>query len=171
MIPFWDVFNGSNPEAEDAWFKDLTPDVGLLKSCVPSPNSWLTDCNLIWQFRRETVASKVPGSFTDGVCFKSFVLNAPNYLLYLSRTLQAMGVPIIRKRLSSLDEAYHLSEFGPVDLVVNATGLGSYGLLGVHDEDCMPIRGQTVLVNAPGVKTCVMAVAVSVVPRFFTPRP
>lgn len=118
-------------------------------------------CLLAEQFRLESDASKVPGTFTSGVTFKSFVLNAPNYLLYLSRSLQAKGVPIIRKRLSSLDEAYNLPEFGMVDLVVNATGLGSSGLLGVHDQDCMPIRGQTVLVNAPGVKTCVMAVAVS----------
>lgn len=103
----------------------------------------------------------MPGPFRRAITYDSFILNAPEYLLYLSRTLASKGVPIVRKRLSSLDEAYNLPEFGQVDFVVNATGLGSYSILGVHDEACMPIRGQTVLVNAPGVKTCVMAVAVS----------
>lgn len=65
--------------------------------------------------------------------------------------LQSDGVPIIRKRISSLDEAY---TFGPVDLVINCTGLGARTLLGVQDTKVYPARGQTVLVRAPKVTWC-----------------
>lgn len=58
----------------------------------------------------------------------------------------------MRKRVSSLDEAF--AHFGPVDFVVNATGLGAKSLLGVEDAAVYPDRGQTVLVRAPGVTTC-----------------
>ena len=91
------------------------------------------------------------------ITYKSFVLHAPNYLLHLSRTLKSSGVVFHRARLSSLEEAYNLSFFGPVKLVINASGLGAKSLLGVKDDKPIyPIRGQTVLVKAPGVKTCYM---------------
>jgi hypothetical protein len=40
--------------------------------------------------------------------------------------------------------------------VVNASGLGSRWLIGVEDEKVFPARGQVVLVDAPGVRRCVM---------------
>ena len=84
-------------------------------------------------------------------------MHAPNYLRQLAQTLRSSGVPIIRKRLTSLEEAYHLPSFNQVDLVINATGIGAKVLLGNKDtKDIYPIRGQTVLVKAPGVKTCYM---------------
>lgn len=58
----------------------------------------------------------------------------------------------MRKRVSTLDEAF--AHFGPVNFVVNATGLGARSLLGVEDASVFPDRGQTVLVRAPGVTTC-----------------
>lgn len=61
-------------------------------------------------------------------------------------------MPILRHRVSSLDEAYSL--LGPVSLVINATGLGSRTLLGVEDGLVHPIRGQTVTVRAPSVVGC-----------------
>jgi hypothetical protein len=66
-------------------------------------------------------------------------------------------VPIIRRRLASLDEAYDLPETGSVDLVVNALALGNKSLLGVQDDKMYPAQGQTVLVKAPLVNTCTMA--------------
>lgn len=86
-------------------------------------------------------------------------MHAPNYLRHLAQQLRSSGVPILRKRLTSLEEAYSLSlpSFGPVDLVINATGLGAKAIIGNKDaSDIYPIRGQTVLVKAPGVKTCYM---------------
>jgi len=42
--------------------------------------------------------------------------------------------------------------------VINATGLGARWLPGVEDPKVYPAKGQTVLVKAPGVKTCYMSV-------------
>jgi D-amino-acid oxidase len=67
-----------------------------------------------------------------------------------------MGIPIQRKRLASLDQAFDISGIGKVPLVVNATGLGSRSLIGVEDPAVYPARGQTVLVRAPEVSQCVM---------------
>ena len=91
------------------------------------------------------------------ITYKSFIMHAPNYLLHLARELRDKGITILRHRLATLDEAYDLPQFGPVPIVVNASGLGARALLGVKDsKQIYPIRGQTVLVRAPGVKTCYM---------------
>ena len=58
--------------------------------------------------------------------------------------------------MSSLDEAYDLADVGPVDLVVNATGLGAQSLIGVEDKDVYPAKGQTVLARAPQATRCIM---------------
>lgn len=83
--------------------------------------------------------------------FDSFTLNPPRLLAYLSSRLKTAGVPMVRTRVSSLDEA---RAYCPAALLVNATGLGARSLLGVQDEAVHPVRGQTVLVRAPGVDTC-----------------
>lgn len=81
---------------------------------------------------------------------------------------------IIQHRLSSLDEAYSLVEIGKVDLVINATALGSRSLLGVEDQLVHPAKGQTVLVRAPdvtkyyGVKTPHKTMGQK---RYIIPRP
>jgi glycine/D-amino acid oxidase-like deaminating enzyme len=66
---------------------------------------------------------------------------------------------MVRRRVSSLDEAYDVPEFGPVDIVVNATGLGAKTLLGVEDGEVYPGRGQTVLVETPEntSRVCIMS--------------
>lgn len=85
-------------------------------------------------------------------------MHAPNYLRHLAAKLRSKGIKIHRQRLTSLEEAYELSEFGKVRLVINASGLGARSLIGNSDKsDIYPIRGQTVLVKAPGMKTCYMA--------------
>ena len=86
-------------------------------------------------------------------------MHAPNYMKHLAERARAAGIPLIRKRLSSLDQAYDLPETGKVDLVVNATGLGAQTLLGVEDEKVYPGRGQTVLVETPKdlERVCIMS--------------
>ena len=83
--------------------------------------------------------------------FESYTLNPPRLLAYLASRLRAAGVPIVRRRVSSLDEA---AAVFPTSLLVNATGLGAKSLLGVEDAAVHPVRGQTVLVRAPEVDTC-----------------
>jgi hypothetical protein len=94
----------------------------------------------------------VPAPYKAGVHFLSFTLNPPRLLAYLSARLAAAGVPVVRARVSSLDEAF--AHFPKVGLVINATGLGARALLGVADPAVHPVRGQTVLVRAPAVDTC-----------------
>ncbi|WVQ79487.1 hypothetical protein IAT38_001586 [Cryptococcus sp. DSM 104549] len=98
--------------------------------------------------------SEVQKPYNYGVTYEAYTLNTPLYLTHLATTLRARGVPILRHRLSSLDEAYSLLALGRVDLVVNATGLGARSLLGVQDPKVHPAKGQTVLARAPGVKNC-----------------
>lgn len=83
--------------------------------------------------------------------FESWTINPPKFCAYLAERLRSRGVPIVRKRVASLDEAFNA--FGPVDFVVNATALGAQTLLGVQDSAVHPVRGQTVLVRAPNVST------------------
>ena len=98
----------------------------------------------------------LPGNYPHAHKWKSYVINAPAYTLHLANLARSAGIPILQRRLSSLDEAYNLPDIGSVNLVVNGTGLGAKSLVGVEDELVYPGRGQTVLVRAPGVKVCVM---------------
>ena len=87
--------------------------------------------------------------------FRSLCLSVPNYTKWLVEKLQGelpapAGPPveIIRvTTLESLEAAAHIVR--GASLVVNATGLGSQDLNDVEDKTVFPIRGQTVLVNAP----------------------
>lgn len=101
---------------------------------------------------------KLPGNLPFGHTFSSYILNAPAYIEHLGAEVRSRGAPIYRQRLSSLDQAYDLPSVGPVSLVVNASGLGSKTLIGVEDDTMYPALGQTVLVKAPLVKTCIMHV-------------
>lgn len=98
----------------------------------------------------------IPGGHPHAHVWQSYIFHAPKYVLHLAQLVREKGIPIIKTRLNSLDEAYNLPPFGPVDLVVNATGLGSYSLIGVEDRAMHPARGQTVLVRAPRVDRCIM---------------
>ena len=70
------------------------------------------------------------------------------YLPWLQDQLTTAGGRIVRRRLAGLGEA--LAE-APV--VVNATGLAAARLTG--DKDLFPVRGQTVLVDNPGLDVSV----------------
>ncbi|BEJ11518.1 hypothetical protein CspHIS471_0109400 [Cutaneotrichosporon sp. HIS471] len=110
---------------------------------------WYKD--VVFNFR-PLERSEVPGPYSEGVSFESYTLNPHKYNALLASRLRDRGVPIVRKRVSSLDEAF--AHFGPVDYVVNATGLGAKSLLGVEDPAVFPDRGQTALVRAPKVDIC-----------------
>ncbi|ORY25531.1 hypothetical protein BCR39DRAFT_543895 [Naematelia encephala] len=134
-IPFYSVWSRPKPDGGRPWFHELVGEYRDLDD--PSGKS-------------------LPGGFPFGHTFTSYILHAPGYTAHLGRQVRALGIPIIRQRLMSIDEAFDLPQIGPVKLVVNALGLGARALAGVEDEKMYPARGQTVLVYAPGVKTCVM---------------
>lgn len=132
-MPFYETWANKGDKTDAPWYKDVVRDFKVLKN-----------------------AKAVPGPDELGIAYKSFCLHAPRYLDYLSQSLKGAGVPFVRARLTSIDEAFNLLDLGEVGVVVNATGLGARSLLGVEDKAVLPIRGQTVLVRAPDVKTCIM---------------
>ncbi|TIB79398.1 nucleotide-binding domain-containing protein [Wallemia mellicola] len=106
---------------------------------------------------------RIPGPSNNpdisGVAFTSVSLSAPDYLKHLHQVAKQLGVKFVRKSVNSIHEPFDYTQDLPVaDLVVNATGLGARKLQGCNDPQVMPIRGQTVVVDAPNVKECVMAV-------------
>ncbi|GFZ43011.1 hypothetical protein JCM24511_00729 [Saitozyma sp. JCM 24511] len=135
-MPFYVVWD-RRVSKEEVWWSKLMPD---FREVVHSPSD------------------PVPGSYPHAHTFTSYTTNAPAYLVLLGSLVRGEGIPIIRKRVSSLDEAYSCSipEIGRVSLVVNATGLGAGSLIGVEDGAVYAARGQTVLVRAPEVGRCVM---------------
>lgn len=87
--------------------------------------------------------------------FRSLCLSVPNYTTWLvEKLLGKMPAPasppveFIRvPTVESLEAAAHIVR--GASFIVNATGLGSQDLREVKDKSLYPIRGQTVLVNAP----------------------
>ncbi|BEJ17727.1 hypothetical protein CspHIS471_0611280 [Cutaneotrichosporon sp. HIS471] len=96
-----------------------------------------------------TAKDGLPGGFAYGTECQTLMMNAPQYMLYLGEQVRARGIPMVKKRLNSVDEAY--SVFGKVDLVVNASGLGAQALVGAADPAVYSARGVTVLARAPKV--------------------
>ncbi|TIA87563.1 hypothetical protein E3P81_03899 [Wallemia ichthyophaga] len=134
---------------KDLWHKHLTPN-----------------------FRRVHPPCAKPG--VSGAAFTSVSLSAPDYLQHLYKTAVQLGVGFIRKSFNSIHEPFQGAHGIPTaDLVVNATGLGARKLDGCNDPQVMPIRGQTVVVDAPNVKECVMALdsSYSSESAYIIPRP
>jgi D-amino-acid oxidase len=79
--------------------------------------------------------AKLPDGFLGGYQFDTAVIEMPVYLDYLTRRLERLGVPIIRREVATL---------GAVDfrggVVVNCAGLGARELVG--DPLVRAVRGQ-----------------------------
>lgn len=110
------------------WYRDVVPSYRLLEP------------------------AECPAGFI-GVEFETLSINAPAYIRWLAEQLRKRGGVIERRSVGALSEAF--GEFGGVEVVVNATGLGARSLAGVQDETVEPIRGQTVLIRTK-VTRCTM---------------
>jgi len=104
-----------------------------------------------------------------GATFTAININTPQYLLYLFSRFQAAGGKVVRATLQSIDQVIipdaplysspaSLSVgTGPkparVDAVIVCLGLGARKLVGVDDANLYPIRGQTVVLRAPWVRS------------------
>ncbi|KAJ9618342.1 hypothetical protein H2204_013073 [Knufia peltigerae] len=107
--------------------------------------------------------AELPRPFVCGAIHDGIAINTNFYLISLVSTIRALGGRIIRASLPregglaqavmAAEEIVQSDEGGgiqeqhqhPVDLFVNATGLGARTL--VPDSDVYPIRGQTVTVR------------------------
>ncbi|KAJ2759404.1 hypothetical protein H4S06_002245 [Coemansia sp. BCRC 34490] len=106
-------------------------------------------------------AESLPNGVTYGIEYSTFTFNVPKYLVYLINRLTALSVRIVERRINNIGEAV---EYGnnldsglqapntTSPVVVNCTGLGSITLSDVTDKNLYPVRGQTIVVQAPGAK-------------------
>ena len=89
-------------------------------------------------------ADELPKGMTDGFLMIVPIIAPPIYLKYLSDGIEAKGGRIELREIESLDE---LADEAP--LLINCSGVGARKL--AKDNAVYPIRGQTVLVDAPQI--------------------
>jgi D-amino-acid oxidase len=94
---------------------------------------------------RHARAEELPAGYTDGYLFHAPLASMPVYLPWLAARFTAGGGVMERRRAASLAEAR-----AACPLVVNCGGLGARALAG--DPSVLPIRGQVVRVENPGLE-------------------
>jgi D-amino-acid oxidase len=94
----------------------------------------------------ECPTAELPKGFLRGWRYAVPVADMPVYLEYLQRRFRAAGGRIMRGVATSLET---VAPSGA--LVVNCTGIGAREL--VDDPAVIPVRGQLVVVENPGIKT------------------
>ncbi|KAJ2448507.1 hypothetical protein EV183_005402 [Coemansia sp. RSA 2336] len=101
----------------------------------------------------ELPAASLPEGVAYGVEYKTLLIDVPKYLLYLKTLFESRGGKMHKQAIGHiLDAVKYAPDANALPIVVNCTGLGSRDLGGVNDNKLYPIRGQTLLVNAPEVK-------------------
>jgi D-amino-acid oxidase len=85
---------------------------------------------------------ELPDGFASGWAYTAPAVNMPVYLDYLLRRYEGRGGTVTAMTVTSLE-----SVAAPV--VVNCTGIGARSL--VPDETLVPVRGQVVVVENPGI--------------------
>jgi D-amino-acid oxidase len=93
---------------------------------------------------RRATAGELPDGYGAGFRMRLPVIDMPAYLDHLGRRLAAAGGEVVEREAASLAEAA-----GEAPAVVNCTGIGAHAL--VPDPAVRPVRGQTVVVENPGV--------------------
>jgi D-amino-acid oxidase len=107
-------------------------------STVTSPPPWTA----MLAEMRELRPGELPDGFVSGWQYTAPAVNMPVYLEYLLRRYAGRGGRVLAQTVTSLD-----SVAAPV--VVNCTGIGARSL--VPDESLVPVRGQVVVVENPGI--------------------
>ncbi|KAF9579943.1 hypothetical protein BGW38_003593 [Lunasporangiospora selenospora] len=95
---------------------------------------------------------ELPQGIQFGTTYITVTMNAPKYLQFLQKKFLALGGMLERATLASLKELArypHDTQGNRPDIIVNCSGLGSRNLLGVHDHQMFPMRGQIVIVKVP----------------------
>lgn len=106
---------------------------------------WYKD--VLGGFRELDASELIPGH-QSGCEVDSLCINTAVYLPWLLGQCVKAGVVVKRAILSHIGEAKRMSHTGrPADVIINASGLGSFKLGGVEDKTMAPARGQLVLVR------------------------
>jgi D-amino-acid oxidase len=95
---------------------------------------------------RPCIAAELPPGYTTGWRLAAPIVSMPVYLGYLLARLDRAGARVREARFASLREAAGLTDAA---VVVNCSGIGAHGL--VPDRQVMPVRGQVVIAENPGL--------------------
>ncbi|KAI1317635.1 hypothetical protein EDD11_008063 [Mortierella claussenii] len=104
---------------------------------------------------RHIPREELPPGIEFGITYTTVSMNAPKYLLYLQERVLALGGTIERATVPSLKALAQIPHptaknvHAKADIIVNCSGLGSRNLLGVHDHQMFPTRGQIVIIKVP----------------------
>ncbi|RUS16278.1 FAD dependent oxidoreductase [Endogone sp. FLAS-F59071] len=129
-VMFCQSFDYHHSEAEEftnPWWKDLVMNFHFIPK-----DELLPDTNV-------------------GHKYTTVTINTPKYLRYLLDRFTSLGGNIRRASLAHIRDAIDGDD--STNVVVNCTGLMAKFLGGVEDQAMYPTRGQTVIVEAPHVKT------------------
>jgi len=91
---------------------------------------------------RLLAASELPYGYTSGWAYTAPVVNMPAYLEYLLGWFADLGGQVSYQTVASLADL-------DAPVVVNCTGIGARSL--VPDETVVPVRGQVVVAENPGI--------------------
>lgn len=105
----------------------------------PAPDPWWAAA--VPDLRRLT-SDELPTGFVDGFGFTAAVIDMSRYLAWLLSRAEALGVAIVVRRVSTVDDVAGQA-------VVNCTGLGAREFAG--DSSVVSVRGQVVRVANPGL--------------------
>ncbi|KAJ2443490.1 hypothetical protein GGF42_006611 [Coemansia sp. RSA 2424] len=103
-------------------------------------------------------AEELPSGISYGLEYSTILINVPQYLSYLKNRFTGTGGAIEQRALSHIEEALLFDASsrsdcnGKTPIVVNCAALGNRVLGGVCDASMQPMRGQTLVVNAPDAK-------------------
>jgi len=87
-----------------------------------------------------------------GEAFMTITIDTPVYLQWLMAKFLGSGGQLKRVQVQHILQAAAGAHAREADAVVVCAGLGARFLGGVEDTEMFPIRGQTVLINAPWIK-------------------
>lgn len=99
---------------------------------------------------RKLEAQELPSGVKSGFEYRTYCLNAPEYLKFLQTQLVSLckerGVKLVLKRMTLRSLAQIYDVFPECGAIFNCTGQGLQ-LDGGYDPACFPIRGQTLLID------------------------
>ena len=115
----------------------------------------------------------------SSVSFSTVNINVVAYLPYLLARFLSRGGRIVRASVQHIAQVLEggveaftggNSKARPVDALIICVGLGARTLGGVEDKDMYPVRGQTVLLQAPWIESGRSLVIESGATTYIVPR-
>ncbi|KAJ2633737.1 hypothetical protein GGF44_003672 [Coemansia sp. RSA 1694] len=142
---------------------DHTPEAGIQKAQGLDYFETLPDGEQPWYATkvnnvRVLPAEELPSGISYGLEYSTILINVPQYLSYLKNKFTGTGGVIEQRALSHVEEALLFDASsrsdcnGKTPIIVNCAALGNRVLGGVCDASMQPVRGQTLVVNAPDAK-------------------